>query len=98
MKALISTIEPREQGYRVAQVEPEAIFNNTEQIYWVDCPEYVVADQYWFNPADNTFAIVPIPEPVPSTILTQEVQTLDTPTEITTTLDEPTETTVIETI
>jgi len=74
MKALISTIEPREQGYRVAQVEPEAIFNNTEQIYWVDCPDYVVADQYWFNPADNTFVIMPEPEPVQITTMTQGLE------------------------
>ena len=92
MKALISTIEPREQGYRVAQVEPEAIFNNTEQIYWIECPDYVVADQYWFNPVDNTFVIMPEPEPTPSTIVTQGVQSLDAPTESTT---EPTS---IETI
>jgi len=92
MKALISTIEPREQGYRVAQVEPEAIFNNTEQIYWIECPDHVVADEYWFNPVDNTFLIMPEPEPIPSTVVTHGVQSLDTPTEPTT---EPTS---IETI
>jgi hypothetical protein len=74
MKALISTVEPREQGYRVAQVEPEAIFNNTEQIYWVDCPDHIVADQHWFNPADNTFVDIPIPEPIPSTVVTQGLE------------------------
>lgn len=64
MKALISTIEPRETGYRVAQVEEDAnIFPVAEPIfYWQACPEDIVADQFWFNPVTEEF----LPYPPPS--------------------------------
>lgn len=56
MKALISKIEPRESGYRVAQVEQDdKIFGVAEDLFWIDCPESTVADQCWFDPADNSF-------------------------------------------
>lgn len=55
MKALISTIEPRETGYRVAQVEQDAnIFDVAEGLFWVDCVDDVVADLFWFDPKDST--------------------------------------------
>jgi len=64
-KALISKIEPREQGYRVAQIaEDNAIFGVAEDLMWVDCPSTTLADQYWYNPVDgsfNSFAIKIIP-------------------------------------
>ena len=62
MKALISKIEPRESGYRVAQVEMD---NNTfpvsPDLFWTDCSDDVVADQFYFDPSDNQ--IKPIPQP-----------------------------------
>ena len=78
MKALISILEPREQGYRVAQVEPEVIFNNTSEIYWVDCPDYVIADKYWYSLADNTFTLIPEVSPTqsPKVGITDTIQTL----------------------
>jgi hypothetical protein len=67
MKALISTIEPSQTGYRIAQVEPDdAIFPVAEpELYWVDCADDVVADQFWFDPSDSTI------KPVPSVPLAQ---------------------------
>ena len=63
MKALISTSEPRETGYRVAQVEQDAdIFPVASTLFWVDCANDVVADQFWFDPQDQT--IKPVPAPV----------------------------------
>ena len=51
MKALISPIEPRETGYRVAQVDSES-FEVAQPLFWVDCTDDVKADQ----------TIKPIPE------------------------------------
>ena len=63
MKALISSIEHRETGYRVAQVESdEKTFPVAEGLFWIDCSADVVADQFWFDPIDQT--IKPNPEPV----------------------------------
>lgn len=68
-KALISTIEPREYfdgstGYRVAQVElEENIFGVAEWLYWVDCADDVVADQFYFDTTTNEIKPVPVPPP-----------------------------------
>lgn len=70
MKALISSIEPVETGYRVAQVEQdENIFALAEGLFWVDCAEDVVQDMFWFDPVDNTIKPIPIPEPEPQPII-----------------------------
>lgn len=75
MKALISSIEPRETGYRVAQVEPdENIFGVADVLFWVDCAEDVVADQFWFDPSDQT--IKPVPTSDTNQPISQGAQTL----------------------
>jgi hypothetical protein len=63
MKALISSIEPREAGYRVAQVVTNnATFPVAEpDLFWVDCEDNVVADLFWYNPSDQQ--IKPISQP-----------------------------------
>ena len=54
MKALISSIELRETGFRVAQVEPdENVFAVAEVMFWIDCADDVVADVYWYDPQDQ---------------------------------------------
>jgi hypothetical protein len=59
-KALISTYEPRESGYRVAQVEDEAnIFPIADWLMWVDCPDDIVADKHWYNPNSKEFIAFP---------------------------------------
>jgi hypothetical protein len=63
MKALISTLEPIETGYRVAQVSEQS-FDVTPQLFWVDCADDIVADMYWYDPTDSTIKLVPIPEVV----------------------------------
>jgi hypothetical protein len=64
-KALISTVEPRESGYRVAQVEDEEnIFEVAPSLFWVDCADDVVADQFWYNP-DNQLIVPNLPPPPP---------------------------------
>ena len=70
MKALISTIEPLESGYRVVQVEPDdAIFVVAEGLFWVDCADDVVQDKFYYDP--NTQQIILIPVPVPKPKLNQ---------------------------
>ena len=60
-KALISTVEPRESGYRVAQVEDAAnVFEVAAGLMWVDCADNVVADQFWYDPSDQLIKANPI--------------------------------------
>ena len=60
-KALISTVEPRESGYRVAQVEESAnIFEVASSLIWVDCADDVVADQFWYDPSDQLIKANPV--------------------------------------
>jgi len=65
MKALIS---PNEKVYlpdgsvgeRVAQVEPDdKIFPVANPLFWMDCADKLVADQFYFDGTD----ILPIPAP-----------------------------------
>lgn len=74
MKALISPNESRETGYRVAEVSNNQ-FDVANPLFWVDCAEDVVADQFWYDPADQTIKPVPVPEP--------ETPSEDTPEEST---------------
>ena len=77
MKALISTIEPRESGYRVAQVEPDdKIFGVAPEMFWTDCADDLVADAKWYDPADQQFKDFPQPEPQPDQPTTSGTQTL----------------------
>lgn len=62
MKALISPIEPRQTGYRVAQVS-EQEFLVAEPLFWINCSDEIVADQYWYDPVDQTIKL--LPETVP---------------------------------
>ena len=60
-KALISTVEPRESGYRVAQVEDAAnVFEVGSGLMWVDCADNIVADQFWYDPADQLIKANPV--------------------------------------
>ena len=67
MKALISSIEPRESGYRVAQVASDnETFEVAEGLFWVDCADDVVADRFYYEP--NTKQILAIPPAPPKPI------------------------------
>ena len=59
-QALISTIEPRETGYRVAQVVAESqIFPVSPELFWTPCADDVVQDEFWYDPSDQTIKIFP---------------------------------------
>lgn len=61
MQALISTTEPVQAGYRVAQVEPDDnIFPVASTLFWTPCADDVVADQFWFDPQDKTIKPIPV--------------------------------------
>ena len=64
MKALISSQEAVTNydgttGYRVAEVH-ETGFEVAEPLFWVDCADDVVADQFYYDPSDSTIKLVPI--------------------------------------
>jgi hypothetical protein len=64
-EALISPNEPRETGYRVAQVVDQyQTFEVGQPLFWVECADDVVADQFWYNP-DNQL-IIPSPPYIPT--------------------------------
>jgi len=57
MKALISPDEPKETGYRVAEVQQQE-FQVAKPLFWVSCADNVVADQFWYDPADQTIKLI----------------------------------------
>jgi len=61
-KALICPNELVQNGYRIAQVEPtENIFGVANPLYWTECADEVIADQWYYDPVDQTIKEVPIP-------------------------------------
>ena len=61
-QALISPNEPVETGYRVAQIEDNTnIFPVANPLFWTPCDDNIKADQYWYNPVDQSFNLIPIP-------------------------------------
>jgi hypothetical protein len=69
MKALISSIEPRQTGYRVAEAcKNSAVFDVAADLFWVDFPNtldpaLVPDDRYWYDPTDQTIKEAPVPVP-----------------------------------
>ena len=59
-EALISPKEPRETGYRVAQVVDEGQTFEVGGCFWTPCEDYVVADQFWYDPTDELIKPFPI--------------------------------------
>ena len=60
-KALISPNEPRETGYRVAQVElNDQTFEVGQPLFWVECADDVITDQFWYDPSDELIKPFPI--------------------------------------
>lgn len=58
-KALVSFSEPRENGYRIAQVEEsDNTFETNSSLEWHDCADDVLADHHWYDP--NTSSIRPL--------------------------------------
>ena len=68
MQALISTLESRQAGYRVAEVVADgSTFPVADTMFWVDFPSNLDAalvplDKYWYDQADQTIKLIPQPE------------------------------------
>lgn len=78
MKALISSVESVQTGFRVAQIEQEEnVFLVADGLFWVDCADDCVADQFWYDPADQTIKAVPVLiTPTPVQPISQGAQSL----------------------
>lgn len=65
-QALISTVEPRYTGFRVAQVvnSKSETFEVDDTLFWADCADDVVADNFWYNP-DNQLIEANLPPAPP---------------------------------
>ena len=60
---LVCKNEPREQGYRAADVYDTIPWEPAPDHMWIECDDDFVADSKWFDPADNTFKdFLPLPE------------------------------------
>lgn len=60
-EALISPNEPRETGYRVAQiVDKGQTFEVAPPLFWTSCADDVVQDQFWYDPSDELIKPFPI--------------------------------------
>ena len=57
-QALITPNEACNNGYRVAQVEA-ASFPVAEPLFWRECADDVVADQWHYDPTDQTIKLIP---------------------------------------
>jgi hypothetical protein len=51
-------------AFRVAEVEA-SVFDVAEPLFWVDCPDTCVADQWYYDPASGTCIQKPEPESQP---------------------------------
>ena len=61
---LVCKNEPKEQGYRCADVVDAIPFEPAPNHMWIECADDFVADSKWFDPSDNTFKDFPPPPPV----------------------------------
>lgn len=60
-EALISPKEPRESGYRVAEVVNQGqTFEVGSPLFWTECADDVVADQFWYDPTDELIKPFPV--------------------------------------
>jgi hypothetical protein len=57
--ALVCKNEPREQGYRVAEIVDSIPFEPAPDHMWVECADDLLADAKWFDPSDNTYKDFP---------------------------------------
>jgi len=70
--ALISPNELKQTGYRVAQVVPDGqTFEVSSPLFWASCEDNVVADQFWYDPSDDTIK----PNPVHTSTVEENKQT-----------------------
>jgi hypothetical protein len=65
MKALVCPNESVRNGYRIAQVEPDdKIFAVADPLYWMDCNDDVIADQWYFDTTEEIIKEVSQLQPI----------------------------------
>ena len=62
--ALVCKNEPRETGYRVAEIVDAIPYEPAPDHMWVECADDLTADAKWFDPSDNSYKDFP-PPPAP---------------------------------
>ena len=73
---LVCKNEPREQGYRCADVYDVIPWDAAPDHMWVECPDDFTIDSKWFDPSDNTFKDFPPPPPPPEPNEAVGIQTI----------------------
>ena len=63
MRALISPIEQANIGYRIAEIHKTG-FEVAEPLFWVECFNNLVVDEYYYDPLDNIIKTIPKPQPI----------------------------------
>jgi hypothetical protein len=58
---LVCKNEPRETGYRCADVVDVIPYEPAPEHMWVECSDDFKADSKWYDPSDNTFKEFPPP-------------------------------------
>jgi hypothetical protein len=75
---LVCKNEPREQGYRAADVVDFIPYEPAPEHMWIECPDDYIADTKWFDPVNNTFKDFPPPpelKPIDSATSEQPITT-----------------------
>ena len=60
MKALISPNEIVETGCRVAEI-CENEFEVAKPLFWIECPNTINANEYFYDISSMSFQIIPLP-------------------------------------
>ena len=56
--ALISPNEPRESGYRIADIA-DVPFEVASPMFWIECSDTIKADLFWYDPSDSSIKETP---------------------------------------
>jgi hypothetical protein len=78
--ALVCKNEPREQGYRVAEIVDSIPFEPAPDHMWVECADDLVADAKWYDPTDNTYKDFPPPPVAQASVAENQPTTTGTQT------------------
>jgi hypothetical protein len=60
--ALVSFVEKREDGFRVAQVVESSSqkFETHSSLRWIECEDSVIADVFYYKQSTNQFLLIPV--------------------------------------
>ena len=73
--ALVCKNEPRENGYRVAEIVDAIPYEPAPDHMWIECADDLVADAKWFDPSDNTYK-----DFLPPPVVNVDPKSVDQPT------------------